>query len=285
MKSATGGLAAHLFYKQGAVWADLYTITLSGGTVLRYTSAGQAVSHGGNTWLAGPTISDGGVKLRRGLAVTTLEIILGADGRTTVGGVPLLTFVRRNGLDGASVVVERLFLEYWGGPEIGSCIRFSGRFSEVLDSGRKQVTVMLASWTELLDANMPGEVYQASCLNTLFDTRCGVDRVTQTAAGVVGSSPTLLTLPSNLAVAAGTYNLGSILFTSGSCTGLRRTIRTQDGAGLLTLVSPLPVLPLAGDDFDAYPGCDLAMGTCSTKFANLANFRGQPFIPIPETAI
>ena len=27
------------------------------------------------------------------------------------------------------------------------------------------------------------------------------------------------------------------------------------------------------------------MATCSAKFANLARFRGQPFIPVPSTGL
>jgi hypothetical protein len=40
-----------------------------------------------------------------------------------------------------------------------------------------------------------------------------------------------------------------------------------------------------GADFLAYPGCDRLQATCSGKFANLPNFRGCPFIPVPETAV
>jgi hypothetical protein len=32
-----------------------------------------------------------------------------------------------------------------------------------------------------------------------------------------------------------------------------------------------------------YPGCDKQQATCRGKFANLARFRGQPYVPAPET--
>ena len=33
--------------------------------------------------------------------------------------------------------------------------------------------------------------------------------------------------------------------------------------------------------FTAYAGCDLSLGTCTSKFSNRIHFRGQPFIPSP----
>jgi uncharacterized phage protein (TIGR02218 family) len=144
----------------------------------------------------------------------------------------------------------------------------------------------VASAMELLDVNMPAELYQGSCLHTVFDTQCALSRAAYAAAGVIGSGTrTQNAFPSNLSVAAGYYNSGTMIFTSGPNNGLRRTIKSQDASGNLTLVLPLPAAPGVGDTFTAYPGCDLSKGTCSAKFNNLIHFRGMPFIPVPETAI
>jgi uncharacterized phage protein (TIGR02218 family) len=289
MKAMSNTLATFLASKQGFVFADLYTISLLGGTVLRYTSADQPVVNAGLTFTRSPVITDHGVKQAIGVQVDGVEIELSDVGQTVVGGVPILTFIRAGGLDGATIKIERAYAPDWatmyGSGPIGSLIRYSGRYSEAPGLTKTSVRIHVASWLELLNVSTPSDVYQASCANTLFDTKCALLRASYAAAGVAAAGATQTSVPSNLAVTAGTYSLGSIVFTSGPNAGLRRTVKTQDAAGLLTLVAPLPAAPGNGNTFTAYPGCDLSMSTCGSKFNNLLNFRGTPFIPVPETAI
>jgi uncharacterized phage protein (TIGR02218 family) len=82
------------------------------------------------------------------------------------------------------------------------------------------------------------------------------------------------------------YNRAYILFTSGANTGLRRTVRSSlNAGGVLNLLQALPVAPAAGDAFTLYPGCNKSAATCTTRFSNIVNFKGFPFVPVPETAI
>jgi uncharacterized phage protein (TIGR02218 family) len=55
------------------------------------------------------------------------------------------------------------------------------------------------------------------------------------------------------------------------------------GASLI-LMYPLPAAPATGDAFTVYAGCDHTPATCSARFANLANFRGFPYVPPPQIA-
>jgi uncharacterized phage protein (TIGR02218 family) len=285
MKSASTALKTLLLNKQGYVKADLYTFTLpAGGPVLRYSSADIPLTYGGQTFVRGPVIGDRGVKQVRGAQVSTLLIDVSDDGRTTVNGIALITFLKANGLDGANVRVDRVFAPSWADALTGGYIRFAGRFSELQDGGDISVALSIASWTELFDTQMPIEDYQASCLNALFDTHCTLNPASFAAAATAHAGCTQTLVTSSLAVTAGTYNLGTIVFTSGANNGLRRTVKSQDASGNLQLIQPLPAAPANGDTFTAYPGCDLKQGTCSAKFNNLVNFRGQPYIPVPETA-
>lgn len=290
MKTTTTDLRNFLLSTRNIVRAHLYTITLNGGGVIRYTSADRVVTAGGYTFSPGPRIEDSGTKSRAGIQVSNIEITMSADDRHQYGGVPILEFIRKNGLYGSLVKVECAIDETWNdlattGP-VGTYIRFSGRFSEVLDGGGSQVTIMAASWTELLNISVPVDVFQASCGNTLFDSKCMLSRVDWDAAGTVAAGThTETTFGSNLATTAGTYNSGTVVFLTGANAGLRRTVRSQDASGNISIVLPLPSPPAPGDTFTAYPGCDLKMATCSSKFNNLVHFRGQPFIPVPETAV
>lgn len=285
MKTATGGLETFLFTKQAYSYAHLYTITLVGGTVLRWTDSDLPITFGGHTWGVGPTISDGGVTQKIGLAAQALQINLGADARTTIGSLGLVAFARRNGFDGALVKVERIYFPFGvTDTAVGTVIRFSGRFSEILQASDAGVQFKAADITEVLDVNVPVDVWQSSCLNTLYDTRCGVSRASFKASVAVVSGSTTTLLKTNYGGATGTLNLGSLMFTSGALAGLRKTIKDQT-LGNLTLVSPLLDLPGIGDALDLYPGCNLSMANCLSPFNNMANFRGQPFVPLPETTI
>lgn len=62
MRGASPELKAFLFSKQGFIFADLYTFTLSGGDVKRWTSAGVPIHCNGFDYNTGPTIRDSGVK-------------------------------------------------------------------------------------------------------------------------------------------------------------------------------------------------------------------------------
>ena len=101
------------------------------------------------------------------------------------------------------------------------------------------------------------------------------------AAATVGTGASATTIPWIGASAA--YAQGTITFTSGADTGASATVKTAT-ASALTLAYPLPQVPAAGDAFTAYQGCDHTLATCKAKFNNAANFRGFPFVPVPETA-
>jgi hypothetical protein len=81
------------------------------------------------------------------------------------------------------------------------------------------------------------------------------------------------------------YENGQIVFVSGPNAGLTKAIKSYFGRTFF-FNSPLPFSPNAGDMFVAFPGCDKQQSTCGiSKFNNLANFGGFPYVPVPETAI
>jgi uncharacterized phage protein (TIGR02218 family) len=47
----------------------------------------------------------------------------------------------------------------------------------------------------------------------------------------------------------------------------------------ITLAEPMPFPIAAGDAFTIVAGCDRRLESCRQKFANVLNFRGEPFIP------
>lgn len=286
MKDASPTLKTFLAARNPCVKANLYTITLSdGSTVLKWTDADIDLLIDGQTY-SRMKISDAGSKSAVGAQVDTLSIDISAQDET-VSGVPLIRFIRRNGLDGALIKVERAVYPNWGEAIVGRYTRFEGRFSRATDVSNTSANLTVASHTEVLNTDLPPDVYQGSCLNRLFDTNCGLVKASYKATGTVTNSPTptAAVFDTTLTAAAAYYERGFIVFTSGANAGQRRAIKGQTVGGLLTLAFPLPAAPASGDAFDIYPGCDLLKATCSGKFNNLLRFRGQPFIPVPEAAI
>ena len=149
---------------------------------------------------------------------------------------------------------------------------------------RQKITVR--SDLELLDVKIPRNVYQAGCMNTLYDAACGKDRdaLTVRGAAVVGyPAPTKNAFVTNLQTTNAFFDLGAITFTTGANAGVSRTVKSYWYNYLLQVITPFPFAPAAGDLFDIYPGCDKTLAACTGKFYNAARFRGQPFIPSPET--
>ena len=286
MRSASPALLALLNSGDDFEQADLWRIVLSGGQVIRWTDADIDLVSNGETYLSGPVLSRVRVADRTGLETSTLELDIDADENDTINGVPVVQFISRRGLDGAVVQLKRAFLPVWGAPVTGEILRFAGKVTSIGNIAGTRAAVTVSSWTILLNVNYPPDLYQVPCLNSVYDTRCGLDRNAWRVTGSVSSGTrTALQFPTGLSLAAGWLSQGTITFTSGPNSGISRSVRTSAGDGTVTLVQPLPTPPGVGDTFSALPGCDLTRGTCLAKFNNLLRHRGFPFVPTPETAI
>lgn len=284
MKTAVPGLVTLLNSSQTIVYADLYTITLLGGTVIRYTDHDQPVPFGGNTFGIGPTLKRSRTKTNIGVSVDSMELSLSAPPTVTVAGVPIIAFIAAGGFDGSRFRVERVFASSWTAVPAGTLLMFSGRMGDVT-MGRNEANITIKSDLELLDVQVPKNLWTPGCSNSLYDSACGVLKATFTVANAVTASPTptRYVFNSTLAQAAGYFDLGVVTFTSGANAGQVRTIKGHASGGLVTLISPLPFAPAAGDTFNIYPGCDKTQATCTNKFSNVIRFRGKPYVPVPET--
>jgi hypothetical protein len=160
---------------------------------------------------------------------------------------------------------------------------FEGRAAD-MEISRTKITLSIKSDLELLNIQMPRNVYQAGCIYTLYEPDCGAPASTFRVEGVVtGTSSTRREIhASGLSQPAPWFDLGHLTFTSGLNNGASRTIKTYS-PGVLHLALNLPATPGPGDTFHVWPGCDKTLDTCQGKFNNRAHFRGFPFIPEPRT--
>lgn len=287
MKSADPALVTLLSTQREFWLADLYTFTLVDGTVLRYTSADIDVTAGSNTFLhSGPIIKRSRTRVALGTSVDQLDLDISATSATLLSGLPWLQAITNGALDGAEVVLERAFAaspaDALAGSIAGTVNLFSGRVSDTTTDSLT-AKVVVRSFMELLNTPLPRNLYQPPCGYSLYDTGCGVSRAAFAAFSAVASGSTRQVLNCALGNAAGYFDIGELVFTSGLNLGVTRTVKTYT-PGVVTLAYPLPKAVANGDTFTIYPGCDKRLTTCDTKFGNKARFRATPFVPAPETA-
>lgn len=261
---------------------DLLTLTTRTGSVLRWCNADVTLTLPDGRSFAPAAYERDRLKGNADLQVDEMQLTLYVDTLDTVGGVPMLHFARRGGLDGAMVSLEWVFFD----PQLnlrGYVTRFEGQTGPA-ETGLGTVTISVRSLISRLMRMVPAEVYQPGCRNTIYDDVCGLDPSAHSVAGVVTAveAGRLGYFASNLSAPAGAYDLGAVRFTSGALAGEQRTVRAY-GGGAVATVLPWPVLPAVGDAFVIRPGCNGTKARCA-ELANLGRFRGEPHIPAPETA-
>ena len=284
MKKASKELVELLRGSDEFLMADLYTLTLANGSVLRHTGADRTVYWQGQAYDSrNLIISRGATRSTRDLEADGNELKIAADPAHKLEGLPWPEAALGGALDGARVRIERLFFSDWDTP-VGAVVIFSGRVSDVSGS-RSQIKVAVKSDIELLNVSSPRNIYQAGCMRTLYDGGCGVNRDKFTVDGrVLAGANSETSLSANLTQADGWFDQGVIRFTGGANAGLTRTVKSQRG-GVLTFALRLPNVPRPGDSFKIYPGCDKRQETCAAKFDNVIHFRGFPYIPAADTVV
>lgn len=287
MKTAAPALVTFLNTARQALQFDLWTFTLASGTVYRWTDADVDIKIDTRTFTRGPIITRDKVKWTRGIEVGQLKATLSGP-VVLVDGQPLPAFSAAGGFDAASVALERVYLNDAGVVQ-GALVWFTGVVADVLPS-RMGCELVVKSPLTQLNQQTPRNLYQAGCLNDLYDSNCALNRAAHTVTGTIsavaaGNNPAL-TVTLATAVPARWAELGVLRFTTGANAGLGRTVQIQAGVGtglVLQFPRPYPFAVTVGDAFTLTAGCDKTVGTCQSKFSNLLRFRGQPYIPVPET--
>lgn len=143
-------------------------------------------------------------------------------------------------------------------------------------------------------ANVIGDTYGPTCRAQLGDSKCTIDMGLFSQPGTVSASVDGNTLTPEAGlkmIGSGTpasdaptgwFDDGILTFNSGENAGLSYQIGTWDGTDIV-FRSPMLAAPQAGDSFTILPGCnhsaDPSTGHCQSKYNNILNFRGEPFIP------
>jgi len=268
------------------IFADVFSFTLMSGLILSYTNVDVSFSYNGATYLANSVRVDGlKYTAKTGLEVDQQQITIAALATDTISaGAPFLQALRDGSFDGCEIQRNRVFFsDTIGGTAIGDVLLFKGRLGVIDEIGRTTAKLTVNSDLVLLDIDMPRNVYQPTCLHTLYDSGCTLVKNAFGTNGAVGSGSTASVI--NWTGANLNFQQGSITFTSGVNVGATATVGSVAAGISLTLLYPLESAPASGDTFTVYFGCNHTPGTCQSKFNNLANFRGFPYVPPPQMAI
>jgi uncharacterized phage protein (TIGR02218 family) len=77
---------------------------------------------------------------------------------------------------------------------------------------------------------------------------------------------------------ANAYGQGRLIWFGGANAGLESVVARSEGAQLWLSAAPaFPVVP--GALIELVEGCDKRLETCLSRFGNVVNFRGEPFLP------
>ena len=284
MKAASAAMIALLGSSDQFIMADLYTITLVGGSVLRYSAAPTALTANGCTFALGPKFERSKTKVVIGTQVDELEVTLYPETTDLIGGASFLEAAWQGQLDGALLQLERAFMPTYGDTSPGTVVLFAGRISDI-DCTRTGIDIKCRSHLELLNIQMPRRLWQSSCTHVFGDAMCQFDRSALQATFAVGPGSTQVQIATSVSPSPATlYAQGTITGVTGANAGSSRTVASMEGGWVyvkLAFLSPV----LIGDEFQLLPGCDRTLATCENVFNNTTHFGGFPFIPTPETAV
>ena len=263
--------------------ADLYTFSLTNGTVLRFTSSDFDIIYNGATYSKkNACISRSSIQWETGLSVDDLTVEFNPSEKDMLGDITLVQAFRNGSFDGAKMQLDLAFYtDGWNGePQVLEKL-FAGTI-DVEEVGGSYVKCSAKSYTELLNRQFPPHVYQAGCSYSLYGAGCNLDKNRFSMTVSVLPNSTKKQINCNFPQPAGYFQNGVITFLSGKNINVKRSVKYQE-ATFIILSTPLQYQPADGDVFSVSAGCNKTIAMCLAKFNNKANFSGTPFVPQAES--
>ena len=270
MKTLSAALQAHLDGELTTL-AYLVKITRLDGTVLGFTTTDQTLAIGGVAYLADSAFTPSAVASTSGLATDNLEITGMLD-----SGVITSADIEAGLYDQARV---DFYACNWADLTQGTIQLRRGWIGEITEAGGHYVAE-LRGLRDLLQRPV-GAYYTAECRFDLGDANCTIDLAALTATGSVTAVTDNETFGDAAQTAAtGAFAYGKLTWTSGANAGLAMDVKGWDAPSqTFTLWLPMPAAIEIGDAYSVTPGCDKRFTTCQTRFNNVPNFGGFPYVP------
>lgn len=236
---------------------ELYAF-ICGGDVWRYNSGDSDVEYFGQTYEA-ETITRGELEVSDAAFRNELEIKIDRD------NLFAKEFLDAP-IDGIiEVIIYRGHEDSW--------IVFYKGIVAAITFNTEEVTINCTPKTTSLLRTGLRRKYQKQCNHYLYGDGCGVHRGPYAVLGTVDSFDGLSITSSEFATKVDGWFVGGII-----AVGTVKRMITTHTTDTITISRRIGNLK-EGDSFTAYAGCNHTMETCRTKFDNLINYGGQPWIP------
>ncbi|WP_419813853.1 DUF2163 domain-containing protein [Glacieibacterium sp.] len=249
-----------------------WRIVRADGVALGFTTHDRDLVVAGLRHASAPGMLPSAISSGDGLEVDTMEVAGALSaGSITAGDLGSGRY------DGASV---KVFMVDWAALEAGTLPLARGTLGEVARAASGaggSFTAELRGPTAAFDA-LCIEVYSPECRAELGDRRCRVDLAPLTMrAAAIAQDGARLTV-GGAGADLDRFAQGRCRAISGDNAGIDARI-VSGGAGWIELFEPLPFAVAAGTRLELREGCDKRFATCSGRFANALNFRGEPHVP------
>lgn len=239
------------------------------GQVFRFTDHDRDLNINGEIYLAGTGATPSAIQSKIGMAVSNLTVQTLLDS-SVISEADLI-----NGRwDYAKMVCG---ICDWTNPSNSVGILRAGTLGAVTTNG----PMFVAEFNGLM-AKLQQEVTRIvgpECDVELGSSWCSVNLTPFTFTGTISAvtNRKIFTIPT--IQATNTFAYGVFKITSGVAAGLQGKVESSTSGGVITLFLPLPASPAVGDTYEIIAGCDKRRETCASKFSNLVNFQGFPFVP------
>ncbi len=277
MKSVGASLQTHIA-SGSTTLCTLVKVTRIDAAVMGFTDHDQDLVVGGVTYESAVGYSRSAASQKADLSVDNMQVVGVIDSDGIID-----TDVRAGLYDYASLEV---YLVNWADTSMGT-VRLSGWQLGQVQIADHGFTAELLGIAQAFTRQII-RIYSPDCDADLGDSRCGVTLASYTETGTVtavASATRQFTATISGARPAGFFDGGLLTWTAGANTGHLPLEVKSEAAGVVTLFLPTS-FPIAVDDtFSISAGCDKAATTCQTKFSNIANFRGFPFVPGLDKAV
>lgn len=247
--------------------ALLWMLERRDGVTIGLTDHDRDLVIDGRTYRAAPGLTPAAIERSDGLDPAVTE----ASGALTHASVTETDLIAGR-WDGARITVAVVDWDAAGPPTMLS----GGTIGEI-EIDAAGFTAQLRGPAAALDRAVTEET-SAECRAMLGDRRCRVPmagrrryvRVLEASGAAVridGPEPT-----------TDAYGGGRLRWLGGEGCGLESAISHSAG-DVLTLHAPPAFAVLAGVLVEISEGCDKTVATCAARFGNVANFRGEPYLP------
>jgi uncharacterized phage protein (TIGR02218 family) len=246
--------------------ATFWRIYRRDGAALAFTSHDRDLSFGGIRHLAAPGMIPAAIRLTAELANDSAEV-QGALNHDSIREDDLAAGL----FDDAAIEIGAVD---WTNLEHHTL--YTGQIGRIEDD-RSQFSAELRSSKSLLEQDLVPRT-SPTCRAEFCGRGCGLSAVRFTTVRTVDT----IDPESNRVRFAGldgeVHVDGRVRFMGGPQTGVVFGVIDADGEWLM-LDRPLVEGTFSGTRAELREGCDHTIATCSERFGNAANFRGEPFLP------